>query len=239
MFAFHISLPTLTQPLNLILNYSLFLQDKLNLLQVKIISLENAKLPESLASSNVDLNVYVRIELMAPLSTQQTLTSVSERKTAKTRLIKNRSNPIYDESFEFTGLRDLYANLASTTTNPVEEESDEFKRTKSFRLVFNVCNSNLFGRDQIIGQTVHTILRADLFNSEFVNKAIIVNDNVNKCMSSSSSSSSSNDKKEVDADKNNTMLMSLPRIYSRKVDLVDSKVYFSMQNSYVRIVWTT
>ena len=199
--------------LNLILNYSLYLNEKLKVLQVKVISLENVKLPESLSSSNIDLNVYVRIELLAPLAHNIPIT---ERKTAKTRLIKNRSNPIFDESFEFTNLTDLFVNLMSSS-DEINENSEEFKRNNSFRLVFNVCNSNLFGRDQIIGQTVHTVLKIDLFNNEFINKAIILNEKEN-----------SNDKL-VNSDNNNNNnpnLINLPRIYSRKVDLVDSKVVF-------------
>jgi hypothetical protein len=67
--------------------------------------------------------------------------------------------------------------------------------------VFNVCNSNLYGRDQIIGQTFHKLSRNDLVNNEF-NKLVDKIDNAS-----------------LDLDKS-----CLSRIYSKKVDLIDSRV---------------
>ena len=185
------------QQSNLILNYSLYLNEKARILFVKIISLENVKLPPTSPTSYQDLNVYVRIDLLVPKDNKATNTSLNMnnviRKTAKTRFIKNRSNPIYDESFEFDNLTDLFENIASKS----EQDDDKC----SFRLVFNVCNSNLYGRDQIIGQTFHKLSRNDLVNNEF-NKLVDKIDNAS-----------------LDLDKS-----CLSRIYSKKVDLIDSRV---------------
>lgn len=185
------------QQSNLILNYSLYLNEKSKILFVKIISLENVKLPPTSPTSYQDLNVYVRIDLLVPKDNKATNTSLNMnnviRKTAKTRFIKNRSNPIYDESFEFDNLNDLFENIASKS----EQDDDKC----SFRLVFNVCNSNLYGRDQIIGQTFHKLSKNDLVNNEF-NKLVDKIDNTS-----------------LDLDKS-----CLSRIYSKKVDLIDSRV---------------
>lgn len=165
---------------NMILNYSLQLDPIKRSLTINLICLENVKLPMSLVQSNVDLNVYIKIELLEP--NRDIYAKMAQKLCAKTRLIKNRSNPIYEETFEFNSLDDLYNSLTN-------ENLDE--KAARFRLVFNVCNSNIFGRDQIIGLCVHTFKKDDLYLAD-----------------------------------NCQIEKSIPRIYSKKIDLVDSKVSF-------------
>ncbi|RNA14772.1 hypothetical protein BpHYR1_047213, partial [Brachionus plicatilis] len=160
---------------NMILNYSLQLEPNRRSLAIDLISLENVKLPMSLLQSSVDLNVYIKIELLEP--NRDIYANVAQKLCAKTRMIKNRANPVYEETFEFNCLNDLFDSLA----NFVES-------APRFRLVFNVCNSNIFGRDQIIGLCVHTFTKEDLYLAD-----------------------------------NLDLQKSINRIYSKKIDLVDSK----------------
>lgn len=163
---------------SMILNYSLHLDPNKQSLSIDLVSLENVKLPISLVQSNIDLNVYIKIELLEP--NRNIYTNISQKLCAKTRMIKNRSNPVFEETFEFTSLNDLFESL-------IGENLDE--SATRFRLVFNVCNSNLFGRDQIIGLCVHTFKKDDLYLADnFYPEKFI------------------------------------PRIFSKKIDLVDSKV---------------
>ena len=172
---------------SIILNYSLYFNERTKSLVISIISLENVHMPASLsAASNIELNIYVKIEILsskevtmmsmmlnggssvnssqaslAPASTQ-TQTRLPKI-SAKTRLIRNKANPVYNETFELENLSFVYEQL-----NEPDSINDEINMYKCYRLVFNVCNSNLFGRDQIIGQTVHNLLREDYFvNSEY------------------------------------------------------------------------
>jgi Ca2+-dependent lipid-binding protein len=133
--------------------------------------LENVQLPESLLSSNLDLNVYVRIELLGPASSTSSSTPRPSGRTAKTRMIKSRSNPVFDESFHFSEqLCDLFDNLKSNSDTAVGG---------CFRLVFNVCNLNLFGRDQIIGQTVHNLVKFDQIARIYSKKVDLVDSKFN------------------------------------------------------------
>lgn len=163
---------------NMILNYSLQLDPHKQSLNINLISLEHVKLPIALVQSNIDLNVYIKIELLEP--NRNIYTNISQKLCAKTRMIKNRSNPVYEETFEFTSLNDLFQSLVSENLN---------ESSACFRLVFNVCNSNLFGRDQIIGLCVHRFNKDDLADNFEVEKIT-------------------------------------SRIFSKKIDLVDSKVSF-------------
>jgi len=179
----------------IILNYSLHLNMANRSLFVRVISLENVKFSSSSnllvdfnsSNTNETLNVYVRVELLSPpINNVNNMRAIYQRKMAKTRSIKQRQSPIYDEAFEFRGgdeLNELFDNLSMQQTST----------TNCFRLVFNVCNSNLYGRDQILGLAVHNLLACDLNNQS--------------------------DDKSVDLP---------PRIYSKKVDLVDSKVINSI-----------
>ncbi|CAF0708770.1 unnamed protein product [Brachionus calyciflorus] len=185
------NLPQHNKMQNIILNYSLYLNPLNKSLRIDLVSLENVKLPISLVQSNLDLNVYVRIELLEP-NCEKNLNNL-KKICAKTRLIKNRTNPIYDETFEFNNLNELFNCLLNESQND----------SGCFRLVFNVCNSNLFGRDQIIGLCVHSLKQDDLTDNN--NKSL----NVNKDTSYS----------VVDMEKHPVC----SKIYSKKIDLVDSK----------------
>jgi hypothetical protein len=155
---------------NTILNYSLNLSEANKTLKLNIMSIENVYLSNMMASTNQDLNVYIKIEMLTPIDNDP------RKLIAKTRLIKNRKSPMYDESFEFSNLDDLIIYL--------KDRQNQISNIlcNSYRLMFNICNSNLFGRDQLIGQVIHSFTEDD-FQIEN-----------NQC-----------------------------KIYSRKVDLVDSK----------------
>jgi hypothetical protein len=214
---------------NIILNYSLYLNQKNKSLIIDIISLENVQMPTSLSTTNnLELNIYVKIEILPPkevtmMSLHQQIVSTSNTSnnqssfipkiSAKTRLIRNRPNPIYHETFELENLAFIYDQLLSHEY-PADEDLNLFK---CYRLVFNVCNSNLFGRDQIIGQTVHNLLREDCFLTNEYKKVI-----------DSSSLSHQNriqTQNVLDMGKATGEFNSFGRIYSKKVDLVvDSRV---------------
>jgi hypothetical protein len=156
---------------NMILNYSLHLNETNNTLKLNILSIENVYLTNIMASTNhQDLNVYIKIEMLTPIDNDP------RKLIGKTRLIKNRKSPIYDETFEFQNLDDLIIYLKD-----LQNQKSNIL-CNSYRLMFNICNSNLFGRDQLIGQIVHSFTRDDF---QFENS---------QC-----------------------------KIYSKKVDLVDSK----------------
>ncbi len=181
---------------NLILNYSVYLKPEHKLLKVNIISLENLK--SVLKVNDSGLNVYVRIELLSPKNARNQLI----RKPAKTRLIRNRSNPIYDESFEFEKLDDLFESFqANKDSLSIQNPNDQTKLSSSlsnsnvYRIVFYICNSNSYGRDQLIGQAVHHIQESDLIRHE---------DEASKVVSSKQ--------------------LAFPHIHSKKVDLVDARV---------------
>lgn len=185
------------QELTMILNYSLRLNEENKSLEINVLSLENVKLSSSLVQSNLDLNVYIRIELDSSKSK-----FLLPKLNAKTRLIKNRINPVYDETFEFNNLAKLFDVLYS---------DDLDTSSNIYRLVFYICNSNLFGRDQLIGQSVHNIHKDDLINN---------GDQYSKVIDNLTCSSHHQQIDSVDHEIN----PSLARIYSKKVDLVDSKV---------------
>ena len=188
-------------------------------LLVRVISLENVLFSSlmpidfnSISSSsntpNDALNVYVRIELLSPPATTNNchnIRSIHQRKMAKTRSIRQRQCPIYDEAFEFRGgddLDELFANLSTATQTTTS--------TNCFRLVFNVCNSNMYGRDQILGLAVHNLLACDLNNRSQSEQSFILLIN------------------STDNNNNNNLVDLPPRIYSKKVDLVDTKVRITL-----------
>ncbi len=124
----------------LMVNYSICFKN--SCLVINLISLENVKS----TSNNSQLCVYVKVEVFF-LETNN-----NEQKQliqlAKTRMIRNRSNPVYDEIFEFKSKLD---------------QLDEI------RLVFSICNSNSYGRDQLIGTKEHLIDKKEMqsmINSE-------------------------------------------------------------------------
>ncbi len=188
-------------------------------LLIRVISLENllfsSLMPidfnsSSSSSSNTPndaLNVYIRIELLSPPAStnnnnSHNIRSIHQRKMAKTRSIRQRQCPIYDEAFEFRGgddLDELFANLSTATQTTTATSSN------CFRLVFNVCNSNMYGRDQILGLAVHNLLACDLNNRSKSEQSFILLNST---------------------DNNNNLVDLPPRIYSKKVDLVDTKVRY-------------
>jgi hypothetical protein len=216
----------LEQP-NIILNYSLLFEERRRALVVNIISLEHEHMPVSLTSSSAassashnDLNVYVKLEILPPKevtmasmnangSSQSSLASLPKI-SAKTRLIRNKSSPIYNETFELENLGFIYDQLPSSSNannnnTVVPGSSNEVNLFKCFRLVFNVCNSNLFGRDQIIGQTVHNLLREDCLTASAYKRVM--------------------EGSLKDSGENSVSEQSFSRIYSKKVDLVvDARV---------------
>jgi len=101
---------------------------------INLISLENIK---SVLKLN-DCCVYVKLEVMFINSK-----NVEQKQMAKTRLIRNQSSPVYDELFEFR---------SSSACDDLEW----------IRIAFQICNSNSFGRDQLIGLKEHIIYKKDL-----------------------------------------------------------------------------
>jgi hypothetical protein len=133
---------------NIIVNYSIYLNESSKSLSINFISLENVRLPDALKPSHVQLNAYVKIELR--------VNGQNKKMEARTRLIKNKTNPIYDETFEFEHLDDMF-----------EEQNDSVDSKKPnggnfLTLIIKVCNSNQFGRDQLIGQVEHELNRDEL-----------------------------------------------------------------------------
>lgn len=134
---------------NTILNYSLHLSETSKSLKLNILSIENVYLTNMMTSTNQDLNVYIKIEMLTPIDNDP------RKLIAKTRLIKNRKSPMFDETFEFHNLDDLIIYLKDL------QNQNSNILCNSYRLMFNICNSNLFGRDQLIGQIVHSFTRND------------------------------------------------------------------------------
>lgn len=223
---------------NIVLNYSIYFNNLKKSLIINIISLESVQMPPGSLitnNNNLELNIYVKVEILPPkevtmmsinssngVSTSSSASSSSllpAKITAKTRVIRNKSNPIYNETFEFDNLSFVFDRL-------VEDDGNEINLYKCYRLVFNVCNSNLFGRDQIIGQTVHNLVREDCF---------IVNE-YKKIMQRSASSKSVASGVVTDL-KDNECIFS--RIYSRKVDLVaDTRVIDQLPFLFLLIILT-
>lgn len=121
---------------SLMINYSLCYKHSNSTLMINLISLENVKS----ASKLTDLNIYVKIEVILLNK------SGEQKQLAKTRMIRNRTNPVYDELFEFKSTHEDLINV---------------------KLLFNICNSNLFGRDQLIGFKEHSIEKKELINMEY------------------------------------------------------------------------
>lgn len=70
-------------------------------------------------------------------------------RVAKTRQIKNRQNPVFDETFEFTDFR-------------MQTEVESQKKPNG--LYVYVCNSNMYGRDQLLGEYVQSLNEIELIN---------------------------------------------------------------------------
>ena len=85
------------------------------------------------------------------------------KRSAKTHMVKNRSNPIFDESFEFNDF--IFQN---------ENEND-----KRIGLFFYVCNLNTFGRDQLLGELAQSLSKSHLTNQEHPNLNRVFAGNVN------------------------------------------------------------
>jgi hypothetical protein len=219
----------LEQP-NIILNYSLYFDARKKSLIINIISLEHVQMPASLTgSSNSDLNIYVKLEILPPKEVTMGSISMSSQASlvphpplpkisAKTRVIRHKSSPIYNETFELENLSFIYDQLleseAAVTADTV------VNLFKCYRLVFNVCNSNLFGRDQIIGQTVHNLLREDCFMSSEYYRRIMVD----TAAGGKEENASAQPKQQMLTDPS-----TFSRIYSKKVDLVvDTRVSFEL-----------
>ena len=118
---------------SLSVNYSICIKN--SVLIINLISLENIK---SVLKLN-DCCVYVKLEVLFINSNENS----EQKQMAKTRLLKNQSSPVYDELFEFrssSGCDDL----------------------ELIRIAFQICNSNSFGRDQLIGLKEHIIDKKDL-----------------------------------------------------------------------------
>lgn len=145
---------------NLIMNYSILVNEKQNVVTLNIISLENLRSSNTMDWKIIDnLCVYILIEMRF---TDKDGNQVN--KTARTRLIKNRANPVFDETFEF----DLFQ---FTDKNAINQG-----------LFFYVCNSNSFGRDQLLGEHTQGLHADDLINEEnnllrrmFSKKVTIIN----------------------------------------------------------------
>ena len=135
------------------INYSIFLNEKNKTLVLNVLSIDNVHYSIGSATRTphllAELNIYVKIELSSSNQIKKFV-----KKSAKTRLIKSTLNPIFDETFEFSYLKFLF----DTENN--NEDSGELK------LLLSVCNSNPFGRDQLIGEIVQDIARPDAFNNE-------------------------------------------------------------------------
>ncbi len=72
------------------------------------------------------------------------------KKCAKTRHIKSRANPVFDETFEFVNY------CLGSEDNP------------DCGLFLYLCQSNAFGRDQLLGQHVQSLDTDELVNREAV-----------------------------------------------------------------------
>ena len=137
---------------NMIINYSVRLNENTKSLVLNLISLENIDIPNSVIKSKSELSVYIKIDLSYQSKTES---NSSVAKTAKTRMIKSRSNPVFDETFEFDSFKFLF-----------ESDLDPDFESNEIKLVFNICNTNLFGRDQLIGQHVHFLSKRDFLKFE-------------------------------------------------------------------------
>ena len=141
-----------------LLNYSLSVDAPSRSLCVNVISAENVSDPKALSSSPTttttsrslaDLSIYVRVELgqssgpaVASANARGAGAGTTGTQLAKTRVIRSTTSPVYDESFRFK----LPSRAAlERDPNPL------------LLLTFSVCNSNRYGRDQILGRFVHSL----------------------------------------------------------------------------------
>jgi hypothetical protein len=147
----------------MIMNYSLCFNKKQKNLIINISSIENISLSKS------DLSVYVKIELNFLESNKDNSNNENTR-TGRTRSIKKQSNPVFEETFEFCLDKEM-----KSLFNESKKSIDDL-----FKITFNVCNSNVYGRDQIIAQHIHTLTLKDLLQSEelvILQKDIELNEN--------------------------------------------------------------
>lgn len=156
----NISKVFMTSQQNITINYSISFKEALDVIDLNIVSLENMQSIEASDLNIVDkLNVYIKIELVFIDKN-----GVLIRRSAKTRMVRNRTNPIFDESFEF-------CDFVSQ-----EEDANESKGTGIF---FYICNLNTFGRDQLLGELVQKLSKKDLVNEEHPNLHRVFSKHVN------------------------------------------------------------
>jgi hypothetical protein len=176
---------------NTIVNYSIYLNESNKSLVLNLISLENVRLPDALKPNQVQLNIYVKIELQ--------IGRQDSKMEARTRLIKNKTNPIYDETFEFEHLDLMFNEQEKSAADMMMDDE------RCLKLVIKVCNSNQFGRDQLIGQVEHQLSREELSKS-------------NRCQDQLFSRSA----QQASEASISCRISNICRIYSKKIDTNDS-----------------